>query len=252
MRRVGFMLIATALAASAAGAGVELARTPDGGVYPRAAVDERGVVHLIYFKGDPQAGNVFYVRSEQGGEFGKPIQVNSQDKSAMIIGTVRGPQLALGKGSRVHVAWMGSQAAMFYTRIDETGSKFEAQRNLIVNRPGLDGGGAIAADALGHVFVVWHAPARRDQKDEAGRRVWIVRSDDGGGTFSTETDGGCAPRGVCACCNLGAWARDGSLHVLYRCATEKVHRDMHLLSFNDQLRCTRDETMAQTRIGKCI
>ena len=60
------------------------------------------------------------------------------------------------------------------------------------------------------------------------------------------------PLGVCACCNLAAWSEQASLHILYRCATEKIHRDMHLLTLDDHLKCIDDRTVAHTQIGKCI
>ena len=83
---------------------VTLVRTPEGGIQPQAAVDGQDVVHLIYFKGDAKAGNIFYVRQEPGREsFSNPIQVNSQQGSAIAAGTIRGAQLAVGKNGRVHV-----------------------------------------------------------------------------------------------------------------------------------------------------
>ena len=40
--------------------------TPNGGIQPQAVVDDAGVVHLIYFNGDPAGGDLFYVRSKPG------------------------------------------------------------------------------------------------------------------------------------------------------------------------------------------
>ncbi len=48
---------------------------------------------------------------------------------------------------------------------------------------GLDGGGSIAADAMGHVYVAWHGQAR-GSTGEANRRMWVARSKDDGATFS--------------------------------------------------------------------
>src|SRR6266704_2121701 len=80
---------------------VKLVATPDGGIQPQAAVDAKGVVHLIYFKGEAGAGDIFYVRREAGREsFTKPIQVNSRPHTAMAMGTIRGAQLAVGKNGR--------------------------------------------------------------------------------------------------------------------------------------------------------
>ena len=38
---------------------VTLMRTPDGGIQPQVAVDRKGALHLIYFKDDPAAGDIF-------------------------------------------------------------------------------------------------------------------------------------------------------------------------------------------------
>ena len=59
-------ILSLAAASSAPGArahraDVTLIRTPGGGIQPQLAVDENGVLHLIYFKGDPSAGDVYYV-----------------------------------------------------------------------------------------------------------------------------------------------------------------------------------------------
>ena len=77
------------------------------------------------------------------------------------------------KNGRPHVAWMGSklaeprapgkEAPMLYTRLNDDGTAFEPQRNVIQHAVGLDGGGSVAADAAGNVHVAWHAdvPGRK-------------------------------------------------------------------------------------------
>jgi hypothetical protein len=57
------MLILSACISVAAGSSgkVTLIRTPDGGIQPQAAVDSQGTTHLIYYKGDAGAGDIFYV-----------------------------------------------------------------------------------------------------------------------------------------------------------------------------------------------
>src|SRR5687767_11461858 len=76
-------------------------RVPDRGIYPQAAMDRDGVLHLVYFKGEPMHGDAFYVRSRDGGAtFSKPVRVNSQAGSVMVTGTVRGPHLAIGRSCR--------------------------------------------------------------------------------------------------------------------------------------------------------
>ena len=67
-------VLITALPAAADSPRVKLLRTPQDGIQPQAVVDHRGVVHLIYYKGEGGGGDVFYVRQEPGQEtFSKPI-----------------------------------------------------------------------------------------------------------------------------------------------------------------------------------
>src|SRR5947207_1746114 len=88
---------------------VRTIRVPDGGIQPQAAVDDAGTLHLVYFKGEPGHGDLFYVRSRDDGKsFSRAIRVNSLDGSAIAVGTIRGAHVAVGKGNRVHVAWNGS------------------------------------------------------------------------------------------------------------------------------------------------
>src|SRR5688500_14709345 len=68
---------------------VRVIRVPDGGIQPQVAKDDRGTVHLIYFKGNPRAGDLFYVTSTDGGRsFSRPLRVNSQEASVIAIGTM--------------------------------------------------------------------------------------------------------------------------------------------------------------------
>src|SRR5579862_4274711 len=139
MIQPGILLAAlTLLAGSAlnAAAPPTIVRTPDGGIQPQAVMDGTGVLHLIYYKGDPGNGDIFYIKQAAGQDrFSEPIRVNSQPGSAIAVGTIRGAQLALGKNNRVHVAWNGSGKAtpqsfnksspMCYARLDDTGKAFE-------------------------------------------------------------------------------------------------------------------------------
>lgn len=210
----------------------ELIHLPAGGLQPQAALDSSGVLHLLYFKDEPASGDLFYERRAPGAEaFSPPVQVNSQPNSALAIGTIRGGHLALGQ--RVHVAWMGvgKEGEMCYTRSDAPGQRFEPQRNLIHTAYGLDGGGSLAADGAGQVYVSWHA----GREGEETRRVWVARSADEGQTFAAETRANPVETGACGCCGMRAAAgRDGTLYLLYRAATGGTHRDMHLLFSADQ------------------
>lgn len=226
---------------------VKLLRTPNGGIQPQAVMDERGTLHLIYLAGEPAASDVFYVRRMPGKSFTAPMRVNSQSGSAIAVGTIRGAQIALGKNGRIHIAWNGSNQAsprslnnsspMLYARMNDAGTGFEPQRNLMQATQSLDGGGSVAADKFGNVYVVWHAAG--EQKGEQFRRVWLARSTDEGKNFGREiaVDPAINDKltGACGCCGLRAFADShGTLSLLYRTATEMTERGMFLLTSTDQ------------------
>ena len=238
---------------------VRTSRVPNEGIAPQALTDDKGSLHMIYFKGDPAHGNIFYCRLDDGQSFTPPIQVNSQAESAIAIGTVRVPQMAFGKNGRVHVAWMGSATAepkvgdnaapMLYTRMNDVGDAFEPQRNLVTKRSGLDGG-SVAADSNGNVYVAWHAP--KDGNSEADRCVWIAVSKDEGKSFSAEHAANPKPTGSCGCCGMKiAAAPDGEVFVLYRSATDMVNRDMYLLSSKDHARTFLTVALDPWRLDAC-
>jgi hypothetical protein len=230
------------LHASTFAAPVQFLRTPGGGIQPQAAVDSKDVVHLIYFKGDPKGGDVFYVRREPGAsELSKPLPVNCQPHTSMAIGTIRGPQLAIGKEGRPHVVWdgMGEGVAaagapvrhpLFYTRLNDAGTAFEPERNVITYAYGLDGGSSVAADLQGNVYAIWHAPQPGGTNGEADRAVFVARSNDEGKTFSREARAISEPTGACGCCGLRAFADSGgAVYILYRAASMSGTRDETLL-----------------------
>lgn len=235
-------------AAAPANRRVRILRVPDNGIQPQLAA-AGPALHLIYFTGDPRHGDIFYRRSEDfGASYSAPMRVNSQPGSSIAIGAIRGAQLAVGKRNRVHVAWNGSDLAtprgplnpaddkpgspMLYARLNERATAFETQRNLMRETFGLDGGGSVAADGEGNVYVAWHgqAPGAGAAQGEAGRMVWIARSANEGRTFSGEARASREPTGACGCCALRLFADSrGGLYGLYRSAGQNVHRDIYLL-----------------------
>jgi hypothetical protein len=234
-------LLAGPVAATWADPKVTVIETPNGGIQPQTVVDAKGGLHLIYFKGDPRAGDIYYVRRESSKErFSGPIRVNSQAASAIATGTVRGGQIALGKGGRAHVFWNGSgkgksAEGMFYARLNDAGTGFEDQRNLMRRSSVPDGGGTLAADSLGNVYVAWHGLKNGGPRGEDKRQVWVARSSDDGKSFSEEQPAWMEPTGACACCSTRAFADSkSSVYMLYRSANDNVNRDMYLLSSSDQ------------------
>lgn len=233
---------------------VKISRLPNDGLQPQVVSDERGVLHVVYYSGDARAGDLFYVRStDHGATWSAAIAVN-EPGSAIAAGTIRGAQVAVGKNGRVHVAWNGSSKAqlrgplnpdsgkpgepMLYARLNDAGAAFEPQRNLMKNSFGLDGGGSLAADKAGNVYVTWHGIGTQDAtgalQGEARRQVWLAKSNDEGKSFVGERKAWQEPTGACGCCGMKAFAdRKGNVLAMYRSARESIHRDIYLLRSSD-------------------
>jgi hypothetical protein len=235
-------------------------RVPDAGIQPRVAVDRSGVAHLVYFRGEAGAGDLFYARSTgAASRFSAPVRVNHVPGRAIATGTVRGAQVAIGKGDRVHIAWNGVPPAdpdattpMFYTRLADGGAAFETERSVMTDAYNIDGGGAVAADRDGKVFVAWHANAP-GEREEGQRRVWIARSSDEGRTFEREVPASAKALGACGCCGLGAFADSrGTLFILYRSAQELVNRDIYLLTSRDSGARFDAALIDRWKVGACV
>jgi hypothetical protein len=240
---------------------VALKRVPEGGIQPQTATSNDGSLHLVYFKGDALGGDLFYEHSADGKDFSKPIRVNSLPGSAIAVGNIRGARMATGRRGSVYVTWNGSQNAtrtnggrtpMLYTRLNQARTAFEPERNLIRSAYGIDGGGGIATDSIGRVFVFWHAPIPGTEGEKA-RRVWIARSQDDGQTFEPERIAWNAPTGVCGCCSLNA-ETDGSgrLFVLFRSANETVHRDVFALKSDDHGNSFTGSSISPWTVAYCV
>lgn len=247
--------------ANAAGPEVTLIRVPESGIQPQI-LEKDGVVHLLYFTGDPQKGDLNYVTSnDYGHSFSKPLRVNSQPGTVMAVGNIRGGQMAVGVKGRVHVAWIGSSVALprgpsnsgpvLYARLNDAKDAFETTQHVNELSWGADGA-TVAADSLDSVFVFWHAQPPHG-KDEAGRRLWMAKSVNGGKSFTGEAVAFTEPTGVCGCCGTRAFAGfDNTVYVLFRAATEVVHRDMYLLSSEDHGASFRGSDIARWNIGACV
>ncbi len=258
-----FAAFSTPVRAQITSPAVETIRVPHGGVQPQVAFDQKGVLHLVYLLGDATHSDIFHVRSTDGGRtFSASVRVNSEPGSAIAMGTVRGAQLAIGRDGWIHVAWLGSSTAnpkapgdmspMLYSRSPDGGDHFEAQRNLIEQHPGLDGGGSVAADAKGNVYVAWHAPDHPGAGEQA-RRVWIAHSSNDGATFDTERAAANSQTGACGCCGMQLFeASDGDLYALYRSADKVVHRDMTLLTLSTGAHATTIKDVAPMNASTCI
>jgi hypothetical protein len=239
---------------------ITLLRTPNDGIQPQTVLASDGVLHMIYFKGDASAGDVEYVRRGPSvTEFSQPIRVNSEARSVVAIGAVRGPQMAVGRNGRAYVVWFGPQARsadptstmpVFFSRLNDSGTAFEPQRDLMQYTRGGDGGISVAADAYGNVYSVWHASGEEPGDDH--RRVYLAHSTDDGKNFAREVPISPPVLGACGCCGMRAFADErGDLYVFYRAAAQSIHRDMTLLISKDIARTFRAEGISPWELNAC-
>lgn len=223
---------------------VRTSRVPQGGIQPQAVQSQDGTVHLLYFQGNPRAGDLFYTQRRPGQtEWAAPLLVNDTNTPAIAIGTVRGGQISLGRGGRVHVGWNGANPAadhvgvgFYYTRLNEARTQFEPARDLMRHTRGLDGGGSIASDAQGNVYAAWHGleGATGVGGEEKLRRVFVAVSRDDGGSFESEKPALTELTGACGCCGMKAFAQpSGKVFMLYRAAENGEERDATLLRSSD-------------------
>jgi hypothetical protein len=246
---------------SQASAAVSVEKLPESGIQPQAIAAPDGTVHLIYLTGEPGASDILYRRRTGESQWSEPIRVNSQPGSAVAIGTIRGPQFALGRDGRIHVAWNGSQSAepkpanggspMLYARLNDEGKDFSMQKNLMTTTHELDGGGSVAADAQGRVFVVWHG-APTGSEGETNRAVFLALSTDDSSTFAPERRVSPPGAGACGCCGLTAFADNrGDAFVLFRTARSLMQRDMMLLVSPDHGGHFKESFTHPWSVGMC-
>ncbi|WP_395745597.1 sialidase family protein [Prosthecobacter sp.] len=222
------------------GTEVVLERVPESGVQPQVVSTSDGTLHLVYLVGNPGGGDVHYVSKKAGASgWSAPRTINSTPASAVAMGTIRGAQIAVGKGDSLHVVWNGpggknQPAPLLYSRSVNGGGTFETQRDLRSGTQGLDGGASIAASGTGEVFVVWHGAPAGAAPGEINRRVFVLKSADNGGTFTKPKIANEDDPGVCACCSLKTFVSPGGeLLTLYRAARSPEQRDITLMTSRD-------------------
>ena len=227
---------------------VDLVKAPHEGFRPQAVVDAAGVLHVVQSKLS-RRGDLFYVRRAPGDSgFSEPIAVNTTP------GTVASFDMAVGGNGRVHVLMRTnpkySKLAlpdkteigffdlkyMLYARLADDGKHFERERNLAGPTIGFEGMGAILADEEDGVLAFWHGQLE-PEFDEPSRRIFRVRSTDGGRTFSRPAAVEIDAVGACQCCSLaGSLGAGDDVFLAFRNSTEvrgTSTKDSYLLSSTD-------------------
>lgn len=260
MKWRAFFLLGICMAASCSHAesigDVSLVSLPGNAIQPKALAGADGRAHVVYFTGEAGGGDLFFsVLGPNEAAFTNPVRVNSTPGTAVATGTIRGAQIAADGDGRIHVIWNGAVKAkgdrppLYYTRSNPDGTGFEKQRPISGNWL-MDGGGAVAADGQGGVFVFFHGG---EGHGEEGRKVFVRISTDHGETFEDERAISPEGLGVCACCGMQAFADGkGRLFVIYRTASEGGRmRDIATLFYSDGGRTWKHEIIDRWEITQC-
>ena len=212
---------------------------PESGLQPEVAVARDGTVHLVYLHGEPKAAEVRYTYRKPGEAWHPGQMVNSPKSSAIALGTIRGPQLAVGGMGTVHVIWNGigadtsPRSPLWYARKSREDKTFGKPQDLLGDATALDGGASITGNESNGVFVVWHGNEAGAAAEEKQRLILIRSSNDDGISFEKAEAANRADPGVCACCSLRALAGpEGGPNIFYRSAETMDHRAMTLLSLS--------------------
>lgn len=215
---------------------VRTVKLPYGGIRPQVAIDRAGVVHIVQANSKTR-GDLMYVKHTPGRkQFSDPVNV-LREASGMAASF----NMTVGKDGRVHVftrpnpkyskKQMGVEAydAMFkskarffvlrymlHSRLNDDGSAFEDETNIIGKTIGFEGAGAIVADQnSAKVYAFW--PGQTEPGPEMGRDMYMAVSEDEGKNWSVPRKLDIDIEGNCRCCPIQAiMDAKGNMYVVYR------------------------------------
>lgn len=214
---------------------IDVQRVPDDGIQPRIVIDEWGDTHLLYFRAEfPESGaylgHLYYTRYDNDQRAWLPSARVSAEPFNYKDQIYRANFTVGGEG-RIHVVWFVDRPERFlYTRSDINKGSFETPR--LISSAHLDGIDANAdiASYNNRVALVW---AAGDLMREDQRSVFMLQSQDFGGSFGESVMIADNALGACACCALSAeFNQAGELLVAYRSAINNSGRHMQQLIVN--------------------
>jgi hypothetical protein len=209
---------------------VGIVQAPAKCLVPDAAVDGKGVLHLVYGLDH----HAYYMRSSDNGHtFTHPLRVDSNGQVETKMGE-RGPKLSVGTDGVVHVVWMdewapGVRTFARYSRSLDSGASFEPLKTVSA-MSGIDGV-TVAADGRGHVAVFWHVMAEPKPDVKAATWLHMAGSADNGGSFGPNEKVVITNLSGLACSMCMMRARvgaDGNACLAFRSAQANI-RDFYVL-----------------------
>ena len=214
--------------------------------FPTIAVDATGAAYVVWAQRAPDSTlDVMLARAERGGGFGAPVRVNDRPGD-LRASKEEPPQVAVGPGGEVYVAWVGDTSRGRAARTDvgirvarslDHGATFSpsvavvqgSRAHLLVEQfhdlaVGPDGALYISWLDL-HAYAEWAAAkdSARAHGDSVASRLgpdpeyalfWVARSADRGATFAPPA---LLDTTTCICCRTAiAAGPDSAAHALWR------------------------------------
>jgi len=215
---------------------VTTVKLPYGGIRPQAAIDRAGMIHIVQANSKIR-GDLMYVKHAPGQkQFSDPVKV-LREASGMAASF----NMTVGRDGRVHVftrpnpryskkelgaeaydAMFKSKARFFvlrymlHSRLNDDGSAFEDETNIIGKTIGFEGVGAIVADQnSAKVYAFW--PGQTEPGPEMGRDMYMAVSEDEGKNWSVPRKLDIDIEGNCRCCPIQAiMDAKGNIYIVYR------------------------------------
>jgi hypothetical protein len=183
-----------------------------------------GTVALVFGSGE----SIWLARSTDDGiHFGAPAKV--ADLPKLMLGRHRGPRVAIAGGTLLVSAIASTPGDLLVWRSDDGGRTWQSPRTIndepTAAREGLH---AMAADAAGHVAIVW-----LDDRGGKGKKLYGAFSNDGGATWGKNVALYRSPSGsICECCHPSLAALgNGSFEVMWRNSWDG-NRDLYAMKLS--------------------
>ena len=233
-------------------------RLPDGAMRAQAAVDATGKVHIVHQNAKVRGELLYVTHDAKKASFSKPVAV-LQDAKAMAAGF----NMTVSPKGRVHVITrpnpkysklvMGDEAFqtmfqskqrffvlryMLHSRLNDAGTAFEKETNLVGETIGFEGVGAVAVHPkTGWVHAFW--AGQTEPGPEMGRDLYMATSSDEGAHWSDPVKLDVDILGNCRCCPIQATIdANGVLHVVQRNSVKTSatswDKDTYWLSSTDE------------------
>lgn len=180
---------------------------------PSIAIDKNsGMIYALYFKSENDGGNLYIVRSDDGGTtFSKPVRINDNEDKVPLDAQWSAPGIAIGPNGEINVVWYDAdysdpdnfpwgEITIRYSRSLDGGITFEHSKNPSPDDPrGEQSYPFVTVSDDNRVYISYLNLDYSKSKDDAGMPTVLrmVSSMDGGDTFEKST---IIDHSACQCC----------------------------------------------------